>query len=95
MASKKEPTTAEPEKVRAGEVISLTVRAGGEWCETRPAPVLPPCDDKRNGHWACAVHQNEWTEDGPNCLDGYGRTWQGREGCRAVWVCHQHGPEQP
>jgi hypothetical protein len=83
----KEGPMCEPETVK--------LKAGGKYYETPPEPVLPPCDEKNNGHWLCAVHRNEWTDDGPNCLDGYGRTWQGREGCRAVWICHEHGPEQP
>jgi len=84
----------EPAKVEAGEEITLTVWAGGEEVEA-PYTVLAPCEDKQNGHWVCATHLNRWTEDEENCLDGYGRHWTGREGCRAVWMCHEHGPEQP
>lgn len=84
----------EPEKVTAGEDISLRLYGGGEEYEASYT-VLPPCEDKQGGHWVCATHLNRWSEDGENCLDGYGRSWEGREGCRAVWMCHEHGPEQP
>jgi hypothetical protein len=50
--------------------------------------VLPPCDANR-GHWVCLTHQQ-----------GFGNQLEkdfhiGRGDHRLVWICWEHGPEQP
>lgn len=67
-------------KVNAGETIFFEPIGDFE--------VLPPCESKTGGHWYCAKHKRGFSSaiDKDNHIKAV---------CRMVWICHEHGPEQP
>lgn len=67
-------------KVLEGERITLDPM--GEY------EVLPPCENKTGGHWHCVKHKRGFG----NAIDKDNHV---KATCRMVWVCHEHGPEQP
>ena len=70
---------------QAGEVIAVRQSDGrcGE------AVVKAACQDKTKGHWYCATHRehfaNQFMKD----------VHIGTSRHRMVWICHEHGAEQP
>jgi hypothetical protein len=77
----------EPPQVLAGETVTFS-HDGHSWEED----VGPVCDiaAPNSGHWYCATHQQGVNPNWPSNTD-HG-SW--RKDCRAVWICHTHGPEQ-
>lgn len=51
--------------------------------------VRKPCENKTNGHWYCLTHNESFTNN--FAKDDHIRTGKHR----LVWICHEHGPEQP
>ncbi len=75
-----------PKTVKRGDMVRINSRQDIPYNAT----VLPPCESKNNGHWACVTH----TEDFANNMmkDGHIET-RGKH--LLVWMCHEHGPEEP
>jgi hypothetical protein len=70
---------------QAGEVIAIR-QADGRCGE---AVVKAPCRDKTNGHWYCATHREHFTNQFMKDV----HISKGKH--RLVWICHEHGAEQP
>jgi hypothetical protein len=68
------------EAVQQGEVVIVPTQ-----CVIRR-----PCENKTNGHWCCVTHQLLFENN-------FGKDTHINDGKRhrLVWICHEHGPEQP
>lgn len=51
--------------------------------------VAPACANKENGQWFCVTHQEGFQHN----WDMWGHREHGRH--VIVWICFEHGPEQP
>jgi len=74
----------------AGRAIRLPILKGG--VETwQDVIVLSACADKTNGHWACVTHP------GARFAHNFDKDTHINDSKvhELVWVCHEHGPEQP
>lgn len=81
------------EGVKAGEVIRVK-QVDGRYGEVL---IKASCGDKHGGHWFCVTHQehfqNQFMKDvhiAPS-LSGRPKTNEHR----LVWICHEHGAEEP
>lgn len=72
------------ETTKVGEVVSIT--SAGRLLE---ATAQPSCGDQHNGHWYCVTHREHF----PNQFMKDDHIHEG--GHKLVWICHQHGAEQP
>lgn len=89
------PNATEPKKVEAGQKIKLMngpIHASAS--SLVEYEVMPSCGES-NGHWACAAHPEEcphmeFSFNHASFTDG-----AAEGGCIGVWICHEHGPEQP
>lgn len=59
---------------------------GGEAME-----VLPSCG-RSNGHWHCTTHPREFFR---NNFEKDGHIHDPRKTHQLLWMCYEHGPEQP
>jgi len=51
--------------------------------------VRKPCESKSNGHWYCVTHHKSFVHN----FDKDTHISTGRH--MLVWICHEHGAEQP
>lgn len=60
-------------------------------------PIKEACTNSKGGHWDCLSHPNAERPyvEGRNHKSQMGGALDWREDCKAVWVCHEHGPEVP
>jgi hypothetical protein len=83
------PTVAEGQRISL-----LNGPIASSQSELTDYTVGPACEEKQRGHWACVTHPR-----GCPAMVGMGRTFDQevavREKCLGVWVCWEHGPEQP
>ncbi len=70
---------------QAGEVIAIRQADG----RNGEAVVKVACHDKTKGHWYCAIHREHF----PNQFMEDVHISKGKH--RLVWICHEHGAEQP
>lgn len=75
------------EAVKSGEQVTITYRGYEDRTET--VGVKPPCSNQRGGHWYCVTHQESFA----NNFDKDTHIREGKH--RLVWLCHEHGAEQP
>jgi len=82
-------------KRRKREVVSA--KAGEKWDVLFPGPVgkvvkveiQKPCTQKTNGHWYCQTHYEHFSHQ-------LMKDFHIAEGFhRLIWICHEHGPEEP
>ena len=79
--------TGKVEAVKAGEVIQVTFP--GSTPRTETMTVKAPCANKTGGQWYCLTHQQGF-------INGFMKDTHIHHGNhRLVWVCMEHGPEQP
>lgn len=68
-----------------GEIFSWKEYTG----EQRESIVGAPCKNKNNGRWACMNHNKKFD----NQLQKDSHIHTGKH--RLVWMCNEHGAEQP
>jgi hypothetical protein len=75
------------EAVQAGEQVPITYRGSEDRTETVTVKVA--CPNQTGGHWYCVTHQEGFAHN-------FDKDTHIREGKhRLVWICHEHGAEQP
>lgn len=72
--------------VKAGEVVEIARTPDKRRGQVT---VKPPCQNKNNGHWYCVTHHEHF----PNQLMKDFHISKGAH--KLVWICHEHGAEQP
>ena len=77
---------AHVEALREGETFGSHVGPDGE---ERTFTVASPCDEKNAGRWLCVTHDTGFA----NQFQKDTHIMSGKH--RLVWVCFEHGPEQP
>lgn len=79
--------TATVEAVKEGEQVQITYHGSRKRVET--VKVQPACANQNGGHWYCVTHQEGFA----NNFDKDTHIREGKH--RLVWLCHEHGAEQP
>lgn len=74
------------EAVKAGEVIEIAQIPDKRRGQVE---VKVACDNKNDGHWYCVTHHEPF----PNQFMKDVHIKEGEH--RLVWICHQHGAEEP
>lgn len=74
-------------RVNAGEAVRI--KEGPYPGRLVEYDVKAPCADKNNGRWYCVTHG----EGFPNQMQKDSHIHEGLH--RLVWICFEHGPEQP
>lgn len=74
------------QKAKPGETFTMTTMHRG----TIEVTVVEPCENKNNGHWHCMTCDKGFANNFEK-----GGHFENNSACRAVWICHEHGAEQP
>ncbi len=73
----------------------ITAAAAGETImdDGHPQTVAPACEDKHNGHWFCATHNEHFQNQLQKDL--HTSDYASNAAHKLVWWCHKHGAETP